>query len=429
MGWAVELAGLALILFGALFMIGSVPLSAAEPVQAAGEATVPIVRIPTDHPLPEPGARVVVPVPAGGHIYFDLGTFDPSSAQVFLEGADLVLRLEDGGELVLEGFFASVDPPAAIVLGEELAVSAEVLLALLGYTEEAWSDPQNTGAGPGGDRPAISVEVVLAAAGSEGAAAGHETAAGPMAAGGGEIFGIVQVVSWLLGRLDLVSELQAAEPQQLAQGGQLAQFLQLEAQLLIARETEVANLAAEYEAATGMISGFLKDRLDRGGGSRTDVEQGRAFLLEAQLEVKEANFRLTLAVDAHQDSYGERLETAAVPTWQKELPSTLNEVTSRLTSEHRALTRKFWRQASYARETIELLETLVVVARNVRDAYRDQFEVAQRTLLDVQHTEKILFQARVRLVQRQIDLSVAEAWLLAAMDQLSPDHIKHPGWQ
>ena len=65
----------------------------------------------------------------------------------------------------------------------------------------------------------------------------------------------------------------------------------------------------------------------------------------------------------------------------------------------------------------------------MRDAYRQQFEVAQRTLLDVEYAEKILFQTRVRLVQRQVDLLVAEAWLLAALGRLSPDHIKLPGWE
>ncbi|MEE9246741.1 MAG: hypothetical protein V3U63_11135 [Gemmatimonadota bacterium] len=395
-GWP---AALTLILLGALIMLGAMFLgAAANPTLASSEAAAPVIRIPADHPLPGPGSRVVVPVPAGGQIHFDPEAFDPASAQVSLEGADLVLRLNSGGELVLEGFFASVDPSAAIVLGET-TISAEVLLLQIQALVDADSTPT------------------------------LETAAGPTAGGGAELFGLLQVVSWLLDRLDLVSESQAAEPQQLAQSEDLARFAQLEAQLLIAREAEIVKLAAGYESVTAAILAELERWLASGRGSRADVEQARAFHLEAQLEVKEAEFRLTLAVDAHQDAYGERLETAAVPVWESAPPSDLAAITAELAVEQRALARGFWRRARHARETIKLLETLSAVAVNVRDAYRQQFEVAQRTLLDVEYAEKTLFQTHVRLVQRQVDLLVAEAWLLAALGRLSPDHIKHPGWQ
>ena len=81
-------------------MLGPMILGvAASPVLASSEVAAPIIRIPGDQPLPGPGSRVVVPVPAGGHIHID---FDPSSAEVFLKGADLVLRFESGGELVLQ---------------------------------------------------------------------------------------------------------------------------------------------------------------------------------------------------------------------------------------------------------------------------------------------------------------------------------------
>lgn len=418
-----------LVLLGALLGLGPVPLSAAAgPLLAAGEAAAPVVNIPGDYSLPAAEARVVVPVPAGGEIHFDLEAFDPASAQVSLEGADLVLRLESGGELVLEGFFASVDPPAAIVLGDGLAISADVLLAQLTALEWSGSTTEPLPSTDVDKAPTPPAPVTLAQAVDS--PDPMETAAGgPAAAGGGELFRLVQVVSWLLDRIDIVSKSEAAEPLQLAQTGDLARFLQLEAQLMITRETEIAKLAADYRDVTGMILAALKERLAAGGGSQADADQAEAIHLEAQLEVKEAEFRRILAVDAHQDAYGERLETTAIPVWQAEPPRNLATITAGLVPEQRALARRYWRQARHAGETLKLLETLEVVAEAVRNAYRQQFEVAQRTLLDVGYTEKTLFQTRVRLVQRQVDLLTAEAWLLAAMGQLSPDHIKRPGWQ
>lgn len=429
LGRANWLAVRTLVLLGALLALGPIPLSAAAgPLLATGEATATVVNIPGDYPLPEAGARIAVPVPAGGEIHFDLEAFDPASAQALLEGADLVLRLANGGELILEGFFASVDPPAAIVLGDGLAISAELLLAQLAALEWEGSTTEPLPSTDVDKVPIPPVPVTLAQAVDS--PDPIETAAGgPTAAGGGEIFGLVQVVSWLVDRINIVSKSEAAEPLQLAQSGDLARFLQLEAQLLIAREAEIAKLAANYRDVTRTILAALKDRLAGGGGSRADVDQAEAIHLEAQLEVKEAEFRHALAIDAHQDAYGERLQTATLPVWQAEPPDDLAAITADLPPEQRAMARRYWRQARHASETLKLLETLVVVAEAVRDAYRQQFEVAQRTLLDVEYAEKTLFQARVRLVQRQVDLLTAEAWLLAAIGQLSPDHIKRPGWQ
>ena len=213
---------LTLDLLGALIMFGAVLLVGAGPSLASSVTPPPIIRIPADYPLPDPGARVIVPVPAGGHIHFDLKAFDPADAQVSLEGADLVLRMENGGELILEGFFASDDPQAAIVIGDMPAISAGVFLTQLVVQD----DPVST----------------------------LETAAGgPLAAGGGEFFGLVQVVSWLLDRLDPVSDSLAAEPQQLVQSGDLGRFAQMKAQLRIAREAELVRLAARYESITSII--------------------------------------------------------------------------------------------------------------------------------------------------------------------------------
>ncbi len=56
----------------------------------------------------------------------------------------------------------------------------------------------------------------------------------------------------------------------------------------------------------------------------------------------------------------------------------------------------------------------------VRDAYRQQFDLGQRTLLDLLDTENELFEARRALVNAQYDLELASARVLSPAGQLLP---------
>lgn len=395
------------MLAGVVLLAAALSLAgAAEPLLASGPAVPPVIRIPGDHPLPDPGARVVVAVPPGAEIRVDPAAVDLAQAGLSLAGADLVLRPADGGVLVLKDFFAVLSPPATLVLGEAV-LPADLLLAQLA---------------PMADELPV------------------EAAAGPVAGGGGELFGLLQVVSWLIERVELVPGAVAAEEaaaRQLAQAGappaagqaEPPRFAQMRAQLLIAREAEIARLAVDYETVTATLLAQLHSLIAVGHGGRLELAQAGAFHLEAQLEARDAGFRLAQAVDAHQDAHGERLETAAFPVWSTPPPTGLAAVSAEVAEGERAAARRYWRQARHARETISLLESLIALAEEIRDAYRQQFEIGQRTLAELETAEKTVFQAQVRLVQRRAELLIAEAWLLAATGQLSDDHIKRPGWQ
>lgn len=255
-------------------------------------------------------------------------------------------------------------------------------------------------------------------------------AGGPSAAGGGgELFGLVPIISWLLDRLDFISETQAAEPEQMAALADTPLLAQLLAQFRIAREAAVLEAAMAYEAASAARLEDTQYRLEAGSGGRADLEQARAVHLEAQLEVKEAEYRRVLAIDAHQDEFDDRLLKAAYPDWRDEPPRGLEAIRAAVTPDLHNAARRYGRQQAFAEDTKQLLETLVAVALDVRDAYGQQFELGQRTLLEIAGAERVLFQTRVRLAQRNYDLKSAEAWLLSATGKLSPDYIRRPGWQ
>lgn len=72
------------------------------------------------------------------------------------------------------------------------------------------------------------------------------------------------------------------------------------------------------------------------------------------------------------------------------------------------------------REQISYLDQHALSTEKARDAYRQQFDIGQRTLLDLLDTENELFEARRSLVRTQTDALVAEYRLLAQAHRILP---------
>ena len=70
------------------------------------------------------------------------------------------------------------------------------------------------------------------------------------------------------------------------------------------------------------------------------------------------------------------------------------------------------------RQRVEDLTDAVRFNSETRDAYRQQFEVGQRTLLDVLDAENELFVAKGQLVTAQTNVELASYRILALVGQL-----------
>ncbi len=76
-------------------------------------------------------------------------------------------------------------------------------------------------------------------------------------------------------------------------------------------------------------------------------------------------------------------------------------------------------------DTRKLTDLLVALERNTasimkaRDAYRQQFDIGQRNLLDLLNAENEVYTARRAVVNARIDLAIAQARSLAAMQRLN----------
>lgn len=77
-----------------------------------------------------------------------------------------------------------------------------------------------------------------------------------------------------------------------------------------------------------------------------------------------------------------------------------------------------WNDVRKLRAQFEHLEQHALSTEKARDAYRQQFDIGQRSLLDVLDTENELFDARSSLVRAEFDLRLAEFRVLAATHRL-----------
>ncbi len=80
--------------------------------------------------------------------------------------------------------------------------------------------------------------------------------------------------------------------------------------------------------------------------------------------------------------------------------------------------RRSWFALEYSRRQVEELGRNVVAQTETRDAYRQQFEVGQRTLLDVLDAENELFVGKGQLVTAGINVDLASYRILALVGTL-----------
>jgi len=79
-----------------------------------------------------------------------------------------------------------------------------------------------------------------------------------------------------------------------------------------------------------------------------------------------------------------------------------------------------WNDQRKLRDQLQYLEQHALSTEKARDAYRQQFDIGQRSLLDVLDTENELFESRRALVRAQYDLKLAEFRVLATTHQMLP---------
>ncbi|WP_018151497.1 TolC family outer membrane protein [Leeia oryzae] len=79
-----------------------------------------------------------------------------------------------------------------------------------------------------------------------------------------------------------------------------------------------------------------------------------------------------------------------------------------------------WNDVSKLKEQLNYLEQHQLSTEKARDAYRKQFDIGQRTLLDLLDTENELFDARRALSNAEFDYQLAQARVLATNSALVP---------
>jgi adhesin transport system outer membrane protein len=99
----------------------------------------------------------------------------------------------------------------------------------------------------------------------------------------------------------------------------------------------------------------------------------------------------------------------------------VSESRARLLTQARAVdreTRQTWAALGNIQRRLGLIERQVTLSRELRDSYEAEFEIGNRTLLDVLNTQNALFQAQADLAGGRLALVFAQYRLLAASGTL-----------
>jgi hypothetical protein len=260
------------------------------------------------------------------------------------------------------------------------------------------------------------------------------TAAG--AGGGGELASIVQVVGWFVDRLGLASEAHAQDiedaedEQSVAADSADADILEiLLAQIRIATTGAAVRQANDHLEVARQIYQMIAEHAERGFGQGVDLDISTGSILQAELDVLEANYRLDLARDDHQNLSGERLSAASLPELEYPLADGLAAAVQRVPEDRKKLARLYWRQAKFADEALVLVDKWHRIMDRVRTIYRDQFEIGQRTLNDLLSAQFAYYQVGIKKTSLEYELRSAQAWLLNAEGKLTRDQLQRPGFQ
>lgn len=83
-----------------------------------------------------------------------------------------------------------------------------------------------------------------------------------------------------------------------------------------------------------------------------------------------------------------------------------------------------WKDIHTLQRQLGYLDHHQLAIAKAREAYRKQFDIGQRTLLDLLDTENEYFQSRRAYTNAQFDHAIAHARTLAGMGKLLPCHCR-----
>lgn len=248
--------------------------------------------------------------------------------------------------------------------------------------------------------------------------------------GGGEVFSMLQVVSWIVSRIDFSAEAQAQEPMitdgASARGAGASIIEGLPAhQILIAkarlyRDQSVEALAGSYRESMDLLHRSVAERVEGGFTFPAELDVARGAVIQAQLEQHEAAFSRRLSQDDYEEVAGERLSTASRTCFNYTAASTAADAQRRVPQALQSGARRYWRQLQFADETLLLLGELEDIVDGYSRAYWDHFDLGQRNLDQLLATLQTRFQVQVRRQLREYDRVSAQAWLLFAEQQRDP---------
>jgi hypothetical protein len=332
-------------------------------------------------PMPAAGQSVSLAVKPGARLRLD---FELENVLFSRQEQDLLFDL--GGEsntgLILENYFL-VEPPPTLE-------------------------------GPDGEVVDVEVQLVL------GAIENGNLEDLPATAAGGTPLAGLSVFGWLAKRFDRDTP-DPIEATIVATSAQTStRYNQVSSQLLVSRDSMMVDAATSYETVLRLFMDQEEERQRVGLSIGSGFMLVSAWLKDAQLEHSRAQSHLLMAVDAHQDRFGYRIEAEPVfpVDWGRRHDRGLEETLAKIDEGQRAAARRYWRTVAMEQESLKLYGERLDELGKVRMAYRDQYDIGRREIVELIAISRSIYDVELETLYTEHRLYEAHARLLEITGRL-----------
>jgi hypothetical protein len=223
-------------------------------------------------------------------------------------------------------------------------------------------------------------------------------------------------------------EAAAARSQQRIRAQHQARLLldQVAAQTALFRLARVLQVREDHHVSTLRIEDSITSLVRSGVRRAVDLEQAAASRVESEIALHAAAAGLQAGLTRYCERYGQslRLGDRFIPKWGPRWPATLEAALAAAPSADPGALRLAWLRVQRSLQALALHEQRVLSIEKVRDAYRQQFDIGQRSLSELVSAERALTEARIDMAVAQAEQAGAQADLMSFLGGLTADELR-----
>jgi Outer membrane efflux protein len=170
--------------------------------------------------------------------------------------------------------------------------------------------------------------------------------------------------------------------------------------------TNVLKIRIEQNVFGEVLVRQARSRVIAGVGRGVDFESAVAYMAESDINLRNAYIDRYQIVQSFREIYGST--DGAEENIDMHVPQSESELMIFVEAGDRTAASKYWLRHQMASGLVRSHDRRVLSLEKIRDAYKQQYEIGQRVLLDLIGVEKEFSEARIGLAQAEAQIRLEE---------------------